>query len=87
VTGGASAAPPAGTADGSAPVTSPADPVDLNAATLEQLDALPGVGPATAQAIVAYRSKHGPFQSVDGLADVPGIGPARLDALRDLVRV
>ena len=61
--------------------------VDLNAATAEQLDALPGVGPITAAAIVAWRQAHGRFTSVDQLADVDGIGPARLDKLRPLVRV
>ena len=62
-------------------------PIDLNAASEEQLDALPGVGPATAAAIVAYRDEHGPFGSVDDLGKVHGIGPAKLDALRDLVTV
>ena len=61
--------------------------VDLNTATVEQLDALPGVGPVTAAAIVAWRQAHGKFTSVDQLADVDGIGPARLDKLRPLVRV
>ena len=61
--------------------------VDLNTATTEQLDALPGVGPITAAAIVAWRQAHGKFTSVDQLADVEGIGPARLDKLRALVRV
>ncbi|HEY4333700.1 MAG TPA: ComEA family DNA-binding protein [Ilumatobacteraceae bacterium] len=65
----------------------PAGPVDLNNATADQLDVLPGVGPATAAAIVAYRDKHGPFASVDDLLDVPGIGPAKLDAMRALVAV
>ena len=50
-------------------------------------DALPGVGPVTAAAIVAWRQAHGKFTSVDQLADVEGIGPARLDKLRALVRV
>jgi len=63
----------------------PAGPVHLNVATLEQLDALPGVGPVTAQKILDYRQKHGAFGSVDELDAVPGIGPARLDQLRDLV--
>ena len=53
----------------------------------EQLDALPGVGPVTAAAIVAWRQAHGKFTSVDQLADVDGIGPARLEKLRPLVRV
>jgi competence protein ComEA len=63
----------------------PAGPVHLNVATLEQLDALPGVGPVTAQKIIDYRQKHGAFGSVDELDAIPGIGPARLDQLRDLV--
>jgi competence protein ComEA len=63
----------------------PAGPVHLNSATLEQLDALPGVGPVTAQKIVDYRTKHGGFGSVDELDAVPGIGPARLADLRPLV--
>jgi competence protein ComEA len=63
------------------------DVIDLNTATAEQLDALPGVGPITAAAIVAWRQAHGRFTSVDQLGDVDGIGPARLDKLRRLVRV
>lgn len=65
--------------------SSPSAPLDLNTATLEQLDALPGVGPVTAQKILDYRRQHGAFSSVDELDAIPGIGPARLDTLRDLV--
>lgn len=64
----------------------PAGPVDLNTATAQDLDALPGVGPVTAEAIVAWRAANGRFDSVDQLGDVDGIGPARLEKLRELVR-
>ncbi len=62
-------------------------PLDLNTATVEQLDALPGVGPVTAAAIVAWRDANGKFASVDQLGEVDGIGTARLEKLRALVRV
>ncbi len=83
-----SGGPPAAPAPPAAPGTAtPAEPVNLNTATVEQLDALPGVGPVTAAAIVAWRDANGKFSSVDQLGDVDGIGPARLDKLRALVRV
>ena len=62
-------------------------PVDLNTATLDQLDELPGIGPATAQAIVDYRAEHGRFSQVQELLEVRGIGEAKLAALRSKVRV
>ncbi len=64
-----------------------AGPINLNTATLEQLDTLDGVGPATAQKILDYRKAHGGFGSVDELDQVPGIGDKKLAALRDKVRV
>jgi competence protein ComEA len=67
--------------------TTPAGPINVNSATAEQLDVLPGVGPTTAAAIVAHRDQHGPFQTVEQLGDVRGIGPVKLDALRGLVTV
>jgi len=74
----------AGTAAaGTAPA--PAGRVSLNAASVDELDELPGVGPVTAQKIVDYRTAHGGFRSVDDLDAIPGIGPVRIDQLRDLV--
>lgn len=61
--------------------------VDLNTATMEQLDTLPGVGPVTAQAILDWRAEHGAFTTVDELLEVDGIGDATLADLRDLVTV
>ena len=82
--GGAGAGAGAG-AGGSA--TSAAGIVDINSATLSDLDALPGVGPSTAQAIIDYRVANGPYASVDDLLNVRGIGPSKLAAMRARVRV
>ena len=64
-----------------------AAPVDVNTATLEQLDVLPGIGPVTAQAILDWRSAHGAFTTVDELLEVDGIGEVTLADIRDLVTV
>jgi competence protein ComEA len=74
----------AGTSAGTSAGTAGAK-VDINTATAEQLDALPGVGPATAAKIIADRTSNGPFRNVDDLMRVPGIGPAKFDALKDLI--
>ena len=77
----------AGAAPASSPAagSSPSAPLDLNSATLEQLESLPGVGPVTAQKILDYRQAHGAFHSVAELEGVPGIGPAHMAQLKGLV--
>lgn len=84
--------PPAITVSAPAPSTPdsgkpPGKRLNLNAATVEELDLLPGVGKATAQAIIDYRTKHGRFRTISELDKVPGIGPAKLERLRPLVSV
>jgi competence protein ComEA len=61
--------------------------VHINSASAADLDALPGVGPSLASAIVEYRRQHGRFTSVEGLMEVPGIGPAKMAALRARVKL
>jgi competence protein ComEA len=63
------------------------EPVDLNSADAAALDALPGVGPAKAQAVIRYREANGPFRAVQELARVPGFGAAALRRLTGRVRV
>jgi competence protein ComEA len=77
------AAPPSA----AGPAAGPGAPLDLNTATAGELDRLPGIGPAKAQAIVAYRDSHGPFRSGADLAGVPGIGPALAARLQNLAVV
>ncbi|MEA2524921.1 MAG: competence protein ComEA [Thermomicrobiales bacterium] len=79
--GGATAAASA-TAGGS-----PAGIININTAAVELLDTLPGIGPAIAARIVAYREANGPFRSVDELAEVEGISLAMVDELRSLITV
>lgn len=87
--GGASGAAGAATGGGAAPggnggttAAGAAAPIDLNTATLDQLQQLDGVGPTTAEKIVRLREERGGIGAVDDLAEIPGIGPKKLDALR-----
>ena len=79
--------PTGGTATGGPPGSDRGAPVDLNAADVVALDALPGIGPVLAERIVAHREEVGPFGSVEDLESVSGIGPSVLSAVRDLVTV
>jgi competence protein ComEA len=72
---------------GENPGPTSAGALDLNQASVAELEALPGIGPSLASAIVQYREQNGPFQSVEELLSVPGIGATRLAQLRGLVRV
>jgi len=87
--GAAASAPGSGSGSPAAggPGSAPAAPVNLNTATLEQLDTLDGVGPGIAQRIIDYREQHGGFRNVDELGEVPGIGDKRMATLRPLVTV
>lgn len=80
------AAAPVGASAGAAG-TPGGSPIDLNRATAQELESLPGVGPATAAAIISHREAEGPFRSVEDLLDVRGIGEAKLESMRDLVVV
>jgi competence protein ComEA len=83
----ARAAPPFGGGAAESPVRGGAPPLNLNTATLSDLDNLPGIGPARAAAILQEREARGPFASVEELSRVPGLGPAAISRLRDRVVV
>jgi len=79
----ASAAPP----KDPVPTPTPDHPLDLNAAGVEELTALPGIGPALAERIVAFREEHGPFRRIEDLMRVRGVGEKSFQKLKDLITV
>ena len=84
---GGNTAPGARTAPGKSGDGGASGTVNINTASASELEKLPGIGPALAQRIVEYRDSHGPFASVDSLTDVPGIGKAKLEGLREQATV
>jgi len=61
--------------------------VNINTATVTELETLPGIGPSAAQSIVDYRLENGPFQSIQAIQNVPGIGPATYDGIKDFITI
>jgi competence protein ComEA len=61
--------------------------ININTATLDELDTLPGIGPATSEKIIAYREENGPFLTIEAIQDVSGIGPVKFDGMKDLITV
>jgi competence protein ComEA len=61
--------------------------VNINTATLEQLDTLPGIGPTYAQDIIDYRNANGLFTKIEDIMNVPGIGEGKFEAIKDLITV
>ena len=72
---------------GVATATTSADLININSATAAELETLPGIGPTLAQRIVDYRTQHGPFQSIEAIMNVSGIGPATFDQIQSLITV
>jgi competence protein ComEA len=61
--------------------------IDINTATQAELESLPGIGPVTAEKIIAYRAANGPFQDIEAIQDVPGIGPGLFEKIKNLITV
>ncbi len=68
-------------------IPAPTGLVNINTATLEELDTLPGIGPVKAQNIIDYRNSNGPFNTIEAIQDVNGIGPVTYENLKELITV
>jgi competence protein ComEA len=69
------------------PTPAPPGLININSATLAELDTLPGIGPVKAQSIIDFREDHGPFTSKEEILAVTGIGPATFDGIKELITV
>jgi competence protein ComEA len=72
---------------GAVPTATPPWPVNINTASQADLETLPGIGPATAEKIIAYRETYGPFNTIEEIQDVSGIGPATFEDIREIIVV
>jgi competence protein ComEA len=82
--GEATAPTPAGTAG---PLSAAGGLININTASQTELESLPGIGPTRAQAIIAYRTQHGPFARIEDIQNVSGIGEKTFESLRSHIRV
>lgn len=73
--------------EGKTPATPVVQRVNINTASASELDALPGIGPTLAQTIVDFRVQNGPFQTLEDIMNVPGIGQATFDRIKDMITV
>jgi len=69
------------------PLSTDGELININTATLEEFDSLPGIGPTIAQRIIDYRTENGPFSTIEELMDVSGVGPATFDEIKNLITV